>query len=151
MDRDKIFGLFDFEGDEEGVDGKYQAPQELKDYKETAIFKIGMFIKIIKNHEVFHQKLEKFFEDEISNEFNINNESKEFSKLATYNRAWYYIKGVDVDNKNDIYHIFDYEHQSPGILIKYLEILIQFYEEREEYERCSHLFKIYKVLKEFKE
>lgn len=150
MDKDRIFGLFDFGGDEEGIDEEYEMPIKLEDYKNTATFKIGMFIKIIKNHEVFHRKLEKFFEDEISDEYEVNNESKEFSKLAIYNRAWSYIKDVSVDDKDDIFEILGYEYKFPGVFMGYLEMLIQFYEEREEYMRCAHLFKIYTVLKESK-
>jgi len=149
MDKDKIFGLFDFEGDEEGMDETYQPSTELKIYQDTATFKIGMFIKIIKNHEVFHQKLEKFFEEEIGGDF-IQNESKEFSKLTTYNRAWHYIKDVDIDDKDHIFEILGYEYNFPNALPKYLNMLIKFYEDREEYLRCAHLHKIYTVLNEGK-
>lgn len=150
MDKDRIFGLFNFSGEEEGIDEEYQMPLELEDYQNTPTFKIGMFIKIIKNHEVFHQKLEKFFKKELNNNKIINDGNKEFSRLINYNKAWGYIKGIDVNNKDHIFEILDYNKNFPNLLPDYLNILLQFYEEREEYLKCAHLHKIYTILKETK-
>ena len=56
IDKDKIFQLF--------VDGKEindeKTKSEIKDFMNGPFAKIGMFVKLIQNHQVFHQKLEKF-------------------------------------------------------------------------------------------
>lgn len=142
MDKDKIFNLFNIQDD------KHQS--DIKDYQNTTTFKIGMFIKVIKNHKVFHMKLTKFFEKEMESDL-IYTESEEFSKLTTYNRAWGYLNGIDLDDESNIDEIISYESNFPNIFPKYLDILIKFYEDREEYIKCAYLFKIFTILKENKE
>ena len=56
IDKDKLFSLF--------VDGKeikdQKTKDELKKFLDGPFAKIGMFVKLIQNHQVFHKKLEKF-------------------------------------------------------------------------------------------
>ena len=62
IDKNKIFDLFGGKDDNEKA-GEIimNAPKDLFD---SPIAKIGMFTKLIINHEVFHTKLKKFFEQE---------------------------------------------------------------------------------------
>ena len=54
IDKDKIFQLF--------VDGKEinddKTKSEIRDFMNGPFAKIGMFVKLIQNHKIFHQKLE---------------------------------------------------------------------------------------------
>ena len=63
IDKDKIFNLF--------VDGKeikdQKTKDEIKEFMNGPFAKIGMFVKLIQNHHIFHQKLEKFLKKEQPN------------------------------------------------------------------------------------
>ena len=105
--------------------------------------KIGMFVKLIQNHEVFHKKLEKFLKKEQPN-YNVES-TKEASEFTVYNRAWSYIKNIDINSKEDLNAIINFEHKA---LLKVLSSSITFFEVYEEYEKCAHLHKIQKTVKE---
>jgi hypothetical protein len=139
IDKDKIFKLF--------VDGKEisgdKTEDEIKDFMNGPYAKIGMFVKLIQNHEVFHKKLEKFLKKEQPN-YNVES-TKEASEFTVYNRAWSYIKNINVEDKEDLDAIVNFEHK---VLLKILSSSISFFEIYEEYEKCAHLYKIQKVIKE---
>jgi len=139
IDKDKIFKLF--------VDGKEisgdRTKDEIKDFMNGPYAKIGMFVKLIQNHEVFHKKLEKFLKKEQPN-YNVES-TKEASEFTVYNRAWGYIKNIDIKDKEDLNAIINFEHKT---LLKILSSSITFFEIYEEYEKCAHLHKIQKVIKE---
>ena len=86
INKDKIFGLF-IEG-KEITDEKTKS--EIKEFMNGPFAKIGMFVKLIQNHHIFHQKLEKFLKKEQPN-YNVES-TKEASEFTVYNRAWNYIK-----------------------------------------------------------
>ena len=139
IDKDKIFKLF--------VDGKEisgdRTKDEIKDFMNGPYAKIGMFVKLIQNHEVFHKKLEKFLKKEQPN-YNVES-TKEASEFTVYNRAWDYIKNININDEEDLNAIINFEHRT---LLKVLSSSITFFEIYEEYEKCAHLHKIQKVIKE---
>lgn len=136
MNKDKIFDLFVEDNDStkplDIPQGHYYA-------------KIGMFTKLILNHFVFHAKLEKFLQKE-EPAYNVQS-TKQASEFVVFNRAWHYISQVNPSDKEVVFAILDFDSKS---LNKALESAIQYFEDREEYERCAHLFKIQKILKESK-
>jgi len=139
INKDKIFQLF--------VDGKEidndKTKSEIKDFMNGPFAKIGMFVKLIQNHHVFHLKLEKFLKKEQPN-YNVES-TKEASEFTVYNRAWTYIKNISLDNHDDINAIINFDNK---IFSKALSSAIQFFEQYEEYEKCAHLYKIKEVVKE---
>jgi|TARA_R110002060_G_scaffold76391_2_gene86713 hypothetical protein len=139
IDKDKIFKLF--------VDGKEisgdKTKDEIKNFMNGPYAKIGMFVKLIQNHEVFHKKLEKFLKKEQPN-YNVES-TKEASEFTVYNRAWGYIKNININDEEDLNAIINFEHRT---LLKVLSSSITFFEIYEEYEKCAHLYKIQKVIKE---
>ena len=139
IDKDKIFKLF--------VDGKEisgdKTKDEIKDFMNGPYAKIGMFVKLIQNHEVFHKKLEKFLKKEQPN-YNVES-TKEASEFTVYNRAWGYIKNIDIKDKEDLNAIINFEHKT---LLKILSSSITFFEIYEEYEKCAHLHKIQRIIEE---
>lgn len=139
IDKDKIFQLF--------VDGKEvendKTKSEIRDFMNGPFAKIGMFVKLIQNHEVFHRKLEKFLKKEQPN-YNVES-TKEASEFTVYNRAWSYIKNIDLDNHEDINAIINFDNK---IFSKVLGSAIKFFEQYEEYEKCAHLYKIQELVKE---
>ena len=139
IDKDKIFKLF--------VDGKEisgdKTKDEIKNFMNGPYAKIGMFVKLIQNHEVFHKKLKKFLKKEQPN-YNVES-TKEASEFTVYNRAWGYIKNININDEEDLNAIINFEHRT---LLKVLSSSITFFEIYEEYEKCAHLYKIQKVIKE---
>jgi len=140
IDKDKIFKLF--------VDGKEvsgdKTKEEIKDFMNGPYAKIGMFVKLIQNHEIFHQKLEKFLKQEKPN-YNVES-TKEASEYTVYHRAWSYIKNISIEDKEDTNALISFETK---ILLKILNSSIKFFEKIEEYEKCAHLYKILNLVKEF--
>jgi len=105
--------------------------------------KIGMFVKLIQNHETFHKKLEKFLKQE-QPDYNVES-TKEASEFTVYNRAWFYIKNISINDKEDLNAIISFETK---VLLKILNKSIKFFERLEEYEKCAHLYKIQNIVKE---
>tara|TARA_R110000737_G_scaffold73520_1_gene102214 strand:+ start:207 stop:632 length:426 start_codon:yes stop_codon:yes gene_type:complete len=139
IDKDKIFKLF--------VDGKEisddKTNEEIKNFMNGPYAKIGMFVKLIQNHEVFHKKLEKFLKQEQPN-YNVES-TKEASEFTVYNRAWSYIEKIDIDNSDHLNAIINFD---PRIFYKTLDGAVNFFENYEEYEKCAHLHRIKELVKE---
>ena len=142
IDKNKIFKLF-IDG-KEVIDNKTE--DEIKDFMNGPYAKIGMFVKLIQNHEIFHKKLSKFLKQEQPN-YNVES-TKEASEYTVYYRAWSYIKDVNIDKDEDIKAIISFDSK---ILFKVLDGALSFFEGYEEYEKCAHLYKIKEILKEYLE
>ena len=138
IDKDKLFSLF--------VDGKeikdQKTKDEIKEFMNGPFAKIGMFVKLIQNHHIFHQKLEKFLKKEQPN-YNVES-TKEASEFTVYNRAWNYIKNISLDDHDDVNAIINFDNK---IFSTSLGSAILFFQNYEEYEKCAHLFKIQEVVK----
>ena len=136
ISKEKIFSLFD-------------SPNTMdahEDFMDSPYTKIGMFNKIIINNKIFLQKL-KFSLDKIKkvySEEGIN----EYTAFVTFNRAFFYINQVDIDNNTHIDALMCY---NPELLICNLDQSILYFEKNEEYEKCAHLFKIKDFLIKFEE
>jgi|TARA_B100000780_G_C21021863_1_gene409571 hypothetical protein len=139
INKDKIFQLF--------VDGKKinedQTKAEIKDFMDGPYAKIGMFVKLIQNHQVFHQKLEKFLKRE-SPDYDVES-TKEASEYTVYNRAWSYIKQVDLEKPGHIDAILNFD---PKVLFDVLDTTVKYFEASEDYTKCAHLFSIQQIAKE---
>ena len=138
INKDKIFKLF---VDGEEIDGD-KTKDEIKEFMDGPIAKIGMFVKLIQNHKIFHQKLEKFLKQEQPN-YNIES-TKEASEFTIYNRAWDYIKQIDIKNSGDTDAIINFD---PKVFYSILNDAIKYFEALEEYKKCAHLFGIQNIVK----
>ncbi len=136
---DNIFHLFSPNDDLEGIDnGKVHI-----DFKNTPIYWVGMYKKLILNHINFNKKIMKFFQK--SNKDLDLNDVKEAGEFVTYNKAWSYIKKIDLNNKDHKKGINTYADK---YLDTSLKLGINFFIETEEYEKCAHLQKILNYLSE---
>jgi hypothetical protein len=135
MDVNKIFNLFN--GDEpESLGEKSQQVDITLDYKNHPLFWVGMFKKLIQNHQTFNDQLLKFF-DKLDEGLNIKDVDKA-GEFVVFNRAWTYIQKVDPDNlvcQEALYRFVDIH------LRVALELSINYFQEMEEYEKCAHLKK----------
>ena len=132
--KDKIFNLFE-DKDNTSIAIVHE------DFMDNPYVKIGMFIKIIRNNIVFFQKLKKYY---ISQGIPYNEEViSNYNDFVVYNRAFFYINQIDIENNTHIDALACYDsHQ----LIQYMNQILSFFEEREEYEKCAYLFGIIKTI-----
>lgn len=132
--KSNIFGLFSNE-EENSIEVH-------EDFMDNPYIKIGMFNKIIINSKVFTLKFKKFFDT-----INPNQQNKDYidfpPKFITFNRAFFYIKDINVENQQHADAIRCYDFNS---LLVNLTLSISFFEESEEYEKCAHLYKIKKFI-----
>ena len=138
ISKEKIFNLFD-SSSENSIDIH-------EDFMDSPYAKIGMFNKIIINNTVFLQKL-KFFFDKSKKEYSEEN-INEYTAFVTFNRAFFYINQIDINNNIHIDALVCYNSEK---LIYNLDQSILYFEKNEEYEKCAHLFKIKNFLIRFKE
>ena len=141
MDVNKIFNLFN--GDEpESLREKTQQVDITLDYKNHPLFWVGMFKKLIQNHQTFNDQLLKFF-DKLDEELSIVDIDKA-GEFLVFNRSYEYIQKVDPDNLVAQEALFRFADIHLKVA---LELSINYFQEQEEYEKCAHLKKILQFIK----
>jgi len=136
---DNIFHLFGPDDNFDGVDNG----TTYMDFKNTPTYWVGMYKKLILNHINFNKKIIKFFQK--SDKALDLGDVKEAGEFVTYNRAWSYIKKIDMSKEEHIKGIKVYADE---YLDTALKLGISFFIETEQYERCAHLQKILDSLSE---
>jgi hypothetical protein len=142
MDINKIFGAFNSDKEDDGVD--IPTPDFVKkmlDENHPRYF-IGMFSKLINNNLSYQKGLVKMFK-EADPSFDVDGVEKA-GRYMLFSRAWEYVNKFDL---NDPYsqHILEYisnKEESYKILKKALNTSMQYFEEQEEYEKCAFLKKL---------
>jgi hypothetical protein len=141
MNIDKIFSLF--EGDEpNSLREKAQQVDITLDYKNHPLFWVGMFKKLIQNHQTFNDQLLQFF-DKLDEELSTVDVDKA-GEFLVFNRAYEYIQKVDPDNLVTQEALFRFADIHLKVA---LELSINYFQEYEEYEKCAHLKKILQFVK----
>ena len=130
VDKNKIFSLFPDMVDDIDIDIS-------KDISTEANIMLGMYVKLIYNHDVFHSKLKKFYEKE-KVPFDVE-QTREASSFVVFNRAWSYISKINLSKEEDLEAIMGYKKES---LLTTLNQGIEYFESTEQYERCAKLLKI---------
>ncbi len=129
--KDNIFSLFQNE----------DTIEVYENFMDNPYIKIGMFNKIIRNNTIFNIKFKKFLD---SADLNYDKDYIDSSsRFITFNRAFFYIKDINVENQQHIDALKCYDFED---LMLNVNTSISFFEEKEEYEKCSHLFKIKKLI-----
>jgi len=143
IDKNKLFSLFGSSDDD-----RFDEKKSIKEFEklveaelEQPMNKLGMFVKLIINHMVFHQKLKKFLDKESPGIIDLET-TKEASAFAVFNRAWHYIKGIDLKEKKHCQAVMEYKS---GPLRQTLGEAIFYFESVEEYEKCAFLHTIQKL------
>jgi hypothetical protein len=130
--KDNIFSLFQNE----------DTIEVYENFMDNPYVKIGMFNKIIKNNTLFNIKFKKFLD---STDLNYDKDYIDSSsRFITFNRAFFYIKDIDIENLQHIDALKCYDFED---LILNVNTSISFFEEKEEYEKCAYLLKIKNFLK----
>ena len=136
VDINKIFDLFNSKEPDSLQEKAQMADVLIKDYKNHPLFWVGMFKKLIYNHNVFHLQLTKFFEniDESLDQVDIDRAGE----YVVFTKSWEYIKKINPENlqhQEALYHFVDIHLKTA------LELSINYFQEHEEYEKCAHLKK----------
>lgn len=143
MNKDKIFNLFD--DSVKAQDQMEEQKKALAVFNNSPYHKLGMFTKLIVNHFVFHAKLEKFLKKEEPS-YNVQS-TKKASEFVVFNRAFSYLNQINPLDKEVTFAVLDFDAK---ILNKTLESALIYFENLEEYEKCAHIYKFQKILKESK-
>lgn len=141
LDPNRIFGLFDALNSSTNT---IEDGGEYIDIKDTPEYKIGMFTRIIMDHMQFNDRVVEFF-SKASNELE-REDIENAGEFVVYHRGWFYIKGIDLENRRDWYAL---EKMANLKTLTAVDLSINYFEEREEYEKCAHLLKLSKTLEEF--
>ncbi len=136
MDVNKIFGMFGDDDRKSKID-EIESLKRLEDYHATPTYKIGMFKKMLLNHNTLKDKLINIFKTP-TDEFNVK-EMEEVGEYLAYNRAWEYISECKLEEElwQDSLTVMDDDRLQTA-----LKMSIHYFEEREEYEKCALLKKI---------
>ena len=138
VDVNKIFGLFnEDENPKHDSDSNQDMSYLLEDYKQHPMFWVGMFKKLIYNYKVFNAKVLNSFKD-LDGELDMN-DVENAGEFIMYNRAWYWINKIDI---KETLHQNALTHYADEILLTYTKVIILYFQELEEYEKCAHLKKI---------
>ena len=140
INKDRIFNLFSTTPE---VKEKEEKRISIEEFIESPYAKIGMFTKLILNHYVFQEKLKKFLKTE-EPAYSIEN-TKEAANYTVFNKAWEYIREIDIENKDHINALIGF---NPIVFNKALTSAIVYFQDGEEYEKCAHIFKIHEIVKE---
>jgi len=139
IDFDNIFNLF-------GSDDVSNNVTTYADLTSTPAYWLGMHKKLILNHINFRKKAIRILKNS-----NMELDPEEIAaagEAIAYNRAWFYIKKIKIENDN---HIESIVTHSDDFLETSLELAIKYFQspEREEYEKCAHIQKILEISKEY--
>lgn len=106
--------------------------------------KLGTFVKIILNYDFLYNKISPDIKSEDLKKGRL------FTETIMFGRAWDYINKIDINNKDHLRVIMDYDRKS---LINTLDLAINFFQRSdiEEYERCAFLLKIKKIKRKIEE
>jgi hypothetical protein len=112
--------------------------EEIDEWKDTPRYKMGMFVKLIINGTIFRKQLSNMFEGK--NKINIG----DAGEFIMYNRAWYWIKDFSLKDEDWVDSVKHYEEEE---IIRACELTISYFENIEEYEKCSLLLSIKNLIK----
>lgn len=135
LDSKKLFDIFD----KYPIDG---VEENLNSYKNSFRFKIEMFVKIVIYGDQWKkQVISLFTKSTIGMDIEDINNAGEF---MLYTRAWFWISQFDFDDEDCVKALNKLDHSS---LLASIIRTIKYFEKTEEFEKCSFLVNIKKLLK----
>jgi hypothetical protein len=141
IDPEKIFNLFS--QIDEGETSQKVVGQLMK-VQDSPAFKLGMFKKIIFNHLSFNNSLINLVK-RVDEDFDVD-DVKNASEYIIYTKAWEFIVDFDLKDTESFSILKKYSSQELQASFK---LAINFFQEIEEYEKCSHLHQIEKAIQFF--
>lgn len=140
MDINKIFGSFNSSSRDEGSLSSFTPPKKISFIGEDSpSYKLGMFRKLILNYLNYTHSLIGLF-DKAEPGLDVN-DIKRVGEAMLYERAFEYIKDIDLHDKTHINALFREARESRVDLESALNKSIDHFEVLEEYEKCAVLKK----------
>lgn len=132
MDLNKFFGFFNPASDNDEA-----LKENLESFKNSPIYKIKVFERLVLNGLSFKKSIVNFFSkaDEDLDVMQIDLAGE----FMMYNRAWFWISQFDWDD--DLW-IHDLKIASSENLLTAVRLSIHYFEEQEEFEKCATLKKV---------
>ena len=139
MDFDKIFGLFSENGGsgDDYTQQELEDLQKMEDFKESPMFKVGMFKKLIFNHLTYKDKIIELFKN-VKPNLNVY-ELEEAGENITFERGWEFISQCQLEEEEWQQSLILYNDEETKVALR---LSINFFQELEEYEKCACLKKI---------
>jgi len=138
MDLENIFNLFGGGENLQSYTSKELGDiKKFEDFKETPMFKLGMFKKIVFNHISYKKKIIELFKS-VKPQLDIE-ELEETGELVAFERGWDFISQCKLEESEwreslKLYNNKDFKGA--------LKLTLKFYQGLEEYEKCAYLKKI---------
>lgn len=144
IDPEKIFNLFSQVDENTSKVDKERIAKQLLKAQDSPAFKLGMFKKLIFNHLEFNESLIDLVK-RADEDFDVE-DVKNASEYIIYVKAWGFVEDFNLKSMETFEIIKMYS--SPELLTAF-KLSISFFQEIEEYEKCSHLHKIEKAIQFF--
>lgn len=129
MDLNKIFNIFTPNLEDNQIE-----TYSYDDIIESPVYWVGMFKKLIANHNNFNHNITQFL-TKTNQELSLY-DVETAGEFIVYMRAWYWISKFDITCKE---HQITFINHCDEHLITYLKFSISFWEDYEEYEKCAYL------------
>ncbi len=138
MDLENIFNLFGGGENPQPYTSKELGDiKKFEDFKETPMFKLGMFKKIVFNHISYKKKIIELFKS-VKPQLDIE-ELEETGELVAFERGWDFISQCNIKEEDWRVGLILCNDEEFRVAFK---LTIQFYQNLEEYEKCAYLKKI---------
>ena len=138
IDPKNIFELFDSGSNRESEE-KEIGKIEISDHP---LILVGMFTRMVLRGEEVNKDIMRFFQ-EISREVTVT-EQEHFNKFMIYNRALSFLEKINFENT---LHVEILLEKTGGDFLQACNMTIQFFTEREEYEKCAFIKKFQDFVK----
>lgn len=138
IDPKNIFELFD-SGSDAGSEEKAITKIEISDHP---LILVGMFTRMVLRGEEVNKDIMRFFQ-EISREVTAA-EQEHFNKFMIYNRALSFLTKI---NLQEPLHVEVLLEKTGDDFLQACDTTIQFFTEREEYEKCAFIKKFQDFIK----
>jgi len=145
MNLSNFFSLFSNNDDPKNKEEESLSQQpSIEELMDTPVYWIGMFKKLIYNYKSFGDKLLLQVEGfDIGTDYDDVQKAYEF---MLYERSYFYLSCLDVSNPKDLKIL---KEKSDKTLLFTLDTCLLYFEEQEEYEKCSFIKEILDLSKGF--
>ena len=133
MDINKIFNLFP----------EQSSSNSSLNFEDHPLYFIKMFVKILQKQDKLIEVFQNLSNDTSKNNQTLNNE-EELAEYVSNMRAFHYLEKLDLSNPTHIDIIIS---NSSKELFSLLNYSIKFFENLEQYEKCSFLKKVQDLIK----
>ena len=139
IDPNSVFGLF---GDTSGSSDFSEKEPGRIEISEHPLILVGMFTRMVLRGEEVNKDIMKFFQ-EIERKVTAS-EQEHFNKFMIYNRALSFLAQINLDDPLHVEVLLDKTGED---FLQACNMTIEFFTEREEYEKCAFIKKFQDFIK----